>query len=103
MSGSGCMGVAGVVSAIVWGLVVGHVLCGAGEKWRCGRSVLITSWGRSESCTFGFMFVMCQVVCLASGCAGENDVADIALGVRALGCAMVAFAVGTGVGILECW
>ena len=58
MSGSGCMGVAGVVSAIVWGLVVRHVLCGAGEKWRCGRSVLITIWGRSESCTFGFMFVM---------------------------------------------
>ena len=71
MSESGCMGVAGVVSAVVWGLVV----------------------GRAESCTFGFMFVMCQIVFLASGCAGKNDVADVALGVRALGCAMVSAAV----------
>ena len=35
------------------------------------------------------MFVVCQVVCLASGCAGKDDVADIELGVRALGCAVV--------------
>ena len=33
MSGSGGMGVAGVVPAVAWGLVVGHVLCGAGEEW----------------------------------------------------------------------
>ena len=49
MSWSGSMGVAGVVSAIVWGLVVGHVLCGAGEKWRCRGGIVVTSWGRSEN------------------------------------------------------
>ena len=51
MSGSGCMGVAGVVSAIVLGLVVGHILFRAGEKWRCWGGIVVTSWGRSESCT----------------------------------------------------
>ena len=59
-----------------------------------GGGIVVTCWGRSESCTFGFMFVICQVVCLASGCAWENDVvADIALGVRVLGCAVVGAAV----------
>ena len=58
-----------------------------------GGGIVVTCWGRSESCTFGFMFVICQVVCLASGCAGKGDIADIALGVRALGCAVVGAAV----------
>ncbi len=58
-----------------------------------GGGIVVTSWGRAKSCTFGFMFVMCQIVFLASGCAGKNDVADVALGVRALGCAMVSAAV----------
>ena len=62
------------------------------ERERNG-GIVVTWWGRSESCTFRFMFVVCQVVCLASGCAGKDDVADIAFGVRALGCAVVGAAV----------
>jgi hypothetical protein len=62
---------------------------------------VVTSWGWSESCPLGFMLVIGQVVCLASGCAGEGSLADIALGVRTLGCAVVSAAVGTGVCILS--
>ena len=61
---------------------------------------MVTSWRWSESCPLGFMLVICQVVCLASSCAGEGSLADIALGVRAFGCAMVSAAVEAGVCIL---
>ena len=43
MSGSGGMGIIGVVSAIVRGWV-GHVFGGAGEEWRCRQSVVVTKW-----------------------------------------------------------
>ncbi len=99
MSGSGGVGVTGIVSAVIRGLVV-HVLWGAGEEWRCGRCVVVTRWRGSESCPLGFMLVVGKVMCLASGSTGEDGLADVALGVRAFGCTVVSAAVGAGVCIL---
>ena len=62
---------------------------------------MVTSWGWFESFPLGFMLVIGQVVCLASGCTGEGSLVDIALGVRALGCAVVSAAVWAGVCILS--
>jgi hypothetical protein len=95
VSGSGGMGITGVVFTVVRG--------GAGEEWRCRRSVVVTRWCGSESCTLGVVLVVGKVVCLPSGCVGEYGLADVTLGVRAFGCAVVYAAVGAWASILGGW
>jgi len=99
VSGSGGMGITGVVFTVVRGRV-GHFFGGAGEEWRCRRSVVVTRWCGSESCPFGFVLVVCKVMCLTSGSTGKGSLADVALGVRAFSCAVVGAAIGAGVCIL---
>jgi hypothetical protein len=74
MSGSRGVGVTGIVSAVVRGMF-GHVFCGAGEEWRCRGCVVVVRWRWSESCPFGFILVVCKVMCLASGSTGEVSAA----------------------------
>ena len=64
---------------------------------------MVTRCRGSESCPFGFVFVVCKVMCLTSGSTGKGSLADVALGVRAFSCAVVGAAIGAGVCILGGW
>ena len=57
-------------------------------------------WCWSELCTFGVMLMVGQVMCPASCGIGKYGLADVSLGVRVFGCAVVGAAVGAEVSIL---